>query len=31
MYLVRRNERGNEIQGNDAGVKYMKVYWKVTD
>lgn len=31
MYLVRRNERGNEIQGNDAGVKYKKVYWKTTN
>lgn len=26
MYLVRRNDKGNEIKGEDWNVKYVKVY-----
>jgi hypothetical protein len=27
MKLIRRNEKGNEVKGNDWGVTYKKVYW----
>lgn len=27
MNLIRRNEKGNEVKGNDWGVTYKKVYW----
>lgn len=31
MYLIRRNEQGNEIKGNDWGVRYKKVYYTSID
>ncbi|WP_094607199.1 hypothetical protein SPSIL_057930 [Sporomusa silvacetica DSM 10669] len=31
MYIIRRNNLGNEVQGEDCGVNYMKVYWEDRD